>query len=167
MSKMKKTAAIVVAAALTLTVLPAVALATVAPQHRAFSATTRLLDAASIQASAERVTQAAVETQAAAQAAPAAVAADASTPCPGYTDADGDGICDYCWGGHGGAGYVDADGDGVCDNYGTGNGCGAGYGRGAGAGQGSGAAAGQGNGAGAGAARGAGHHGGGHGCYRA
>ncbi len=60
--------------------------------------------------------------------------------CSGYVDADGDGICDNCAGaGANCPGYVDADGDGVCDNYGSGNGQGHGHGR---------------------------HHGGGHGCAR-
>lgn len=75
---------------------------------------------------------------------------------PGYMDADGDGICDYCGvscsfvdaDGDGicdnyaalcgmGTGYVDADGDGVCDYYGT-YGCGRGGrgGRGCGRGRG-------------------------------
>ena len=54
--------------------------------------------------------------------------------CPGYVDADGDGICDNHARGNSGSGYhhgngaaspgdpdcpgyVDADGDGTCDNY--------------------------------------------------
>lgn len=53
-----------------------------------------------------------------------------AAPCPGYQDADGDGLCDYhstgcpryapsadtapC------PGYIDADGDGICDYHGTG-----------------------------------------------
>ena len=48
----------------------------------------------------------------------------------GFVDADADGVCDnYAGGGKGnGAGFVDADADGVCDNYaGGGNGNGAGY----------------------------------------
>ena len=41
--------------------------------------------------------------------------------CYGYTDADGDGVCDNYGTGCGKAcGYTDADSDGVCDNYGTG-----------------------------------------------
>ena len=40
--------------------------------------------------------------------------------CPGYVDADGDGVCDNYGTGVGRA-FVDADGDGVCDNYGAGN----------------------------------------------
>ena len=52
--------------------------------------------------------------------------------CPGnrtvagclWTDADGDGVCDYCGtvacqGQCRGAGYTDVDGDGVCDHYGA------------------------------------------------
>ena len=44
-----------------------------------------------------------------------------SAACGGYTDADGDGICDNCGAARGWR-YVDADGDGVCDNCGTGAG---------------------------------------------
>jgi hypothetical protein len=52
-----------------------------------------------------------------------------SANCPGYMDADGDGVCDNC-GNVNGTGYadcqgfVDEDGDGVCDNHGNGSGCG-------------------------------------------
>ena len=76
-------------------------------------------------------------------------ASTAAPACPGYVDADNDGVCDNyaagtCAGqGNGrgqGAGYVDADGNGTCDNYeaGTcpGNGAGHGHGQGAGAGRG-------------------------------
>jgi hypothetical protein len=56
-----------------------------------------------------------------------------NTNCPGYVDADGDGVCDNCGavngvGNAGCPGYVDEDGDGVCDN--RGNGCGYGVGAG-------------------------------------
>ena len=43
------------------------------------------------------------------------------TGCGGYVDANGDGVCDNCGAARGWR-YVDADGDGVCDNYGTGAG---------------------------------------------
>lgn len=44
--------------------------------------------------------------------------------CAGYVDADGDGVCDTCGGGHGGGhgtcdGYVDVNGDSTCDNCGA------------------------------------------------
>ena len=56
--------------------------------------------------------------------------------CPGYADADGDGVCDACGNAAGSCGgYVDQDGDGVCDRYGQG-GCGKGYGSGHGMGHG-------------------------------
>ena len=42
-----------------------------------------------------------------------------STQSCRYTDADGDGVCDYLGQG---AGFVDADGDGVCDRLGQGAG---------------------------------------------
>lgn len=62
-----------------------------------------------------------------------------TSACPGYADANGDGVCDsYATGactGYGcsGQGFVDANNDGVCDNYaggaqgGQGCGWGAGY----------------------------------------
>lgn len=109
------------------------------------------------------------------------------TQCPGYVDADGDGVCDNygtanCnhaqrWGNGAGQacpGFVDADGDGVCDNYG--NGCLHGNGNGAcpgyvdadGNGQcdNYGRGAGSGYGAAASGQGGYGHHGAGHGCHR-
>lgn len=43
---------------------------------------------------------------------------------PGYMDADGDGICDYCGVS---CSFVDADGDGICDNYAALCGMGTGY----------------------------------------
>ena len=71
---------------------------------------------------------------------------DCLAACPGYVDADGDGVCDNYASGQGAGrgaascpGYVDADADGACDN----------------------------DGSGCGRARGMGHHGGqGYGCRR-
>lgn len=75
--------------------------------------------------------------------------------CAGYVDADGDGVCDTCGGGHGGGqgvcgGFADADGNGACDAHGAGYGA-RGHHHGAGSGDG--------QGAGSGAHHGAGHHG--------
>ena len=56
--------------------------------------------------------------------------AGTAAACAGWSDADGDGICDGCGCGRH---YVDADGDGVCDNWsegGRGTGCGRGVRRG-------------------------------------
>lgn len=81
--------------------------------------------------------------QKAAEAASTAV----TSACPGYADANNDGVCDnYAGGAQGGqgcgwgAGYVDTDGNGTCDNYDAsacpGNGSGHGHGLGNGAGRG-------------------------------
>lgn len=68
-------------------------------------------------------------------------ASTAAPACPGYVDADNDGVCDNyaagtcAQGGHH-RGFVDADNDGigVCDNYASGACAGQGNGRGQGAG---------------------------------
>ena len=66
-------------------------------------------------------------------------ASTAAPACPGYVDADNDGVCDNyaagtcAQGGHH-RGYVDADNDGVCDNYASCACAGQGNGRGQGAG---------------------------------
>lgn len=129
----KRTVAIALVALLTVAAVPTIAFASA----QGGATTTEPVVARGIADSAP-VAQKAVE--AASTAAPA---------CPGYVDADNDGVCDNyasgaCAGqGNGrgqGAGYVDADGNGTCDNYeaGTcpGNGAGHGHGQGAGAGRG-------------------------------
>lgn len=55
----------------------------------------------------------------------------AGANCPYYADADGDGICDNYGNGYGRY-FVDADGDGICDNYANGACPGRGMGRGCG-----------------------------------
>lgn len=66
----------------------------------------------------------------------ARIAADIVSTCPGYLDADGDGVCDTCGATaarshHGCTRYSDENGDGVCDTCANGacqgNGSGAGY----------------------------------------
>lgn len=81
--------------------------------------------------------------------------------CPGFEDADGDGICDHweegacpsehwCGNGQGdygcGSGYADADNDGVCDRWEEGACLGGGHGYGSGASVGNGRGAGHGHG---------------------
>lgn len=105
---MKKSVLIIVAVLVVALCVPAVAFAAFAPS--AFKAAP--------------APQAQPATHPIVQAAPA----DTGT-CPGFHDADGDGVCDNHHGASGICpGYVDADGDGVCDNYGSGcgrgNGCG-------------------------------------------
>lgn len=80
----------------------------------------------------------------------------ATGACPGYVDADNDGVCDNCANGRSACpGYVDEDNDGVCDNFASGS-CDGSLGHGCGNGQGD----------GSGCGRGYGHGGGHHGCAR-
>ena len=55
-----------------------------------------------------------------------------NTSCGGFVDTDGDGFCDNC-GTHCGVNYVDVNGDGICDLYNVGQSGGHGghHGRGA------------------------------------
>ena len=119
----KRTVAIALVALLTVAAVPTIAFASA----QGGATTTEPVVARGIADSAP-VAQKAVE--AASTAAPA---------CPGYVDADNDGVCDNyaagtcAQGGHQ-RGYVDADNDGVCDNYASGACAGQGNGRGQGAG---------------------------------
>lgn len=118
----KRTVAIALVALLAVAAVPTIAFASA----QGVAATTEPI-----------VAQGMVDSVPAAQKAVEAASTAAAPACPGYVDADGDGVCDnYATGacaqnGHH-RGYIDANNDGVCDNYASGACDGPGCGTGAG-----------------------------------